>query len=203
FSSADHSRRPVPRLTERVPSLENGDIVIEADGKMRVRYVLRGDVTWQDGVAFTADDLAFTFQVSSDPGIPFGLKNFIRLIDSVEAPDDRTFQITFAAPYYKADRLGLESYWPLPRHILGPAFDAYLSSHDADALMNLPYWTSEYVNLGPFAVATFDPADTITLRADDGYFLGRPKLDTIYLKVFSDTNSLFANLLAGQVDMFF
>src|SRR4030095_1629866 len=58
------------------------------------------------------------------------------------------------------------------------------------------------VNLGPFRVTSFDPGDGVTLEAYDGYFLGRPKLDTIRIRTFGNENVLFSNLLAGAVDMY-
>jgi peptide/nickel transport system substrate-binding protein len=52
-------------------------------------------------------------------------------------------------------------------------------------------------------VAAFDPGEGITFVAYDGYFLGRPKLDTIRVQTFGDENALFAHLLTGSVQMFF
>jgi peptide/nickel transport system substrate-binding protein len=64
------------------------------------------------------------------------------------------------------------------------------------------YWTSEYVHLGPFRVAAFDPNGTIAFQAYDGYFRGRPKLDTIRIQVFLNPNTLFASVLSGDIQLF-
>jgi len=197
-----HSRRPVGRLAERVPTIENGDVSLGADGRMQVVYHLRHDVTWQDGAPFTAQDLVFSYTMNSDPGLPILQEQPFGTIETVAAPDDFTFAITFARPYNAPDQMGLRRFWPMPRHILEPAYRRYLASMNADEVVNLPYWTSEYVHLGPFRLASFDPADTIVLQAYDGYFLGRPKLDTIRIKIFSDPNAMYANLLSGTVDIF-
>jgi len=202
ITSAEHARQPIGRLAARVPSLDNGDVVLLPDGRMRVAYALRQDVTWQDGVPFTAQDLVFSYQLESDPGIPFPLQDPFNLIQAVEAPDASTFVMYFARPYYAPDQFGLLRFWPLPQHLLEPAYERYLATSNAEELLNLPYWTSEYINTGPFRVTSFDPADTITLQAYDGYFLGRPRLDTIHIRVFTDPNTLYANLLAGTVDLF-
>jgi peptide/nickel transport system substrate-binding protein len=149
--------------------------------------------------------MAFSFRFASDAGIPFGpssSKSFFNLIESAEATDDATFVMTYKSTYYRGDRLGLQSLWPLPRHILEPVYDTYLSTQDVQPVVNLPYWTSQYVNTGPFRVTAFDPASTITLQAYEGYFLGRPLLDTIHLKIFNTADTIFSNLHAGTVDIF-
>src|SRR5262249_53314975 len=75
-------------------------------------------------------------------------------------------------------------------------------SKNADDMINLPYWTSEYVHLGPFRVTSFDPAEGLVLQAYDKYFLGKPKVDVVRLRSFSEQNTLYTNLLSGTVDMF-
>jgi peptide/nickel transport system substrate-binding protein len=195
------TREPVGRLAERVPTLENGDITLLPDGRMQVVYRIRKGVTWQDGVPFTARDLVFAYQFNSDPGIPSIPQETYRLLDGVEAPDDATFVMTFKGSYLRANQIGLRPFWPQPQHILGPVYERYLASKNPDDVVNHPYWTSEYVHLGPFRLASFDPAGTITFQAYENYFLGRPKLDTVRVRVFTDLNTLYTNLLAGTVDL--
>src|SRR5439155_14521614 len=54
-TSDQQTRRPVPRLAEKLPSLDDGSITVLPDGRMRVTYPLRHDVLGHDGVPFTAD----------------------------------------------------------------------------------------------------------------------------------------------------
>src|SRR5579871_2504476 len=93
------SPRLVPRLATRVPTLDDGSITLLADGRMRVAFDLRRDVTWQDGVAFTAQDLAFSYVLGGPNGIPTTINDATKFMDSVEAPADNTFVV-----YYKEDR---------------------------------------------------------------------------------------------------
>jgi peptide/nickel transport system substrate-binding protein len=201
-TSEEHSRKPIGRLAERLPTLDDGSITVFPDGRMRVVYTLRPGVTWHDGTPFTARDLVFTHQFMRNPDVPMGAKPVMALIQSAEATDASTLVLNYSATYYKPDMFGLNAFWPLPQHILEPAYERYLSTRNSEELINLPYWTSEYVHLGPFRLAAYDPADTIVLQAYDGYFLGKPKLDTVRVKIFTDSSTLFANLLAGTVDLF-
>jgi peptide/nickel transport system substrate-binding protein len=197
------SRRPVARLAERVPSIDDGTLMTLSDGRTRAVYALKRGVTWQDGTPFTADDLVFAHAVNSDRGLPWAPNDIraVREIESVEAPDAYTAVFTFRGPYYLADSLGLKSFWPQPRHLLQEPYDKYLQSQNADDFINIPYWSSGYVHLGAFRLAAFEP-DALTFRDYEGYFLGKPKIDTIRVQPFGDANTLFAGLLAGTVDLF-
>jgi peptide/nickel transport system substrate-binding protein len=197
-----NSRRPVARLAARLPSLDDGSVALLPDGRMRVTYTLRNDVTWQDGTRFTAQDLVFSYRLNSDPGLPSAQRDVINQIDAVEGPDDTTIVFLFKTPYYTGGTLGLRLFWPQPQHILGPAYERFLASKNPDDVVNHPYWTSEYIHLGPFRLTSFDPGEGLVLQAYDGYFLGRPRVDTVRLQSFTDQNTLFSNLLAGTVDGF-
>ncbi len=191
------ARRPVPRLATQVPSFDSGSMELLPDGRMRTLYQLRRDVTWHDGAPFTANDMVFSFEVNADRNLPFLSREAIQQIESVDAPDDYTVAIIWKAPYYQADSLGLRALWPHPRHILEEPY----RTMDRQAFTNLPYWTNEYVHLGPFRLTEFRPGEFITFSAYDGFFLGRPKLDRIVARIVNDKNTLYASTLAGAVDM--
>jgi peptide/nickel transport system substrate-binding protein len=201
ITSDVHTRKPIGRLAERVPSFEDGTLAMLLDGRMRVEFPLRKDVTWHDGTPFTAQDLVFSYRLNSDPTLPTTQRPPIKQMASVEAPDDYTFVIYFKGPYYAATSLGLRPFWPHPRHLLEPAYERFLASGNSEEIVNLPYWTSAYVHLGPFRLVSFDPAQGIVFQAYDRYFLGRPKVDEIQVQIFLDDNALFAALLAGTVDV--
>ena len=59
-----------PRIAERLPSFDDGSIVVLPDGRMRVTWTLRRDVKWHDGARLTADDLAFSWQLAVRPDLP-------------------------------------------------------------------------------------------------------------------------------------
>lgn len=194
--------RPIGRLAQRVPSLDDGSISVLPDGRMRVVYELRRNVTWQDSAPFTAHDLVFSHTFLNDPGLPVTLRENVRQVEAVEATDDWTAVMTFARPYSLGNVLGVRAFWPHPRHLLADAYTRYVAGGNVDEVLNLPYWTSGYVHLGPFRLTSFDPGEGVTFQAHDGHFLGRPKLDTVHVRAFADENTLFANLLAGAVDLF-
>jgi peptide/nickel transport system substrate-binding protein len=202
ITSDYHTVRPIGRLAEKVPSIDDGSITLLPDGRMRVVYQLRRNVTWQDGAPFTAQDLVFSHTFLNDSGLPVARSDSARIIESVEAVDDWTAAFLFSRPHFLGNTLGPREFWPQPRHLLAEAYDRYVATGNSEEVVNLPYWTSAYVHLGPFRVTAFEPGESISFQAYEGYFLGRPKLDTVHVRSFRDENTLFANLLGGSIDMF-
>jgi peptide/nickel transport system substrate-binding protein len=190
-------RRPVPRLAARVPTLDDGSIEVLADGRMKTTYPLRRDVTWHDGTPFTARDLLFTFELVKDPNVPQLSLEASTQMSAAEAPDDYTFVIYWKAPYNQADSIGLRAFWPLPRHLLEQPYRTL----DPLGFVNLPFWTTDYIHLGPFRLSEFRAGVEIEFLAYDAYFLGRPKVDRVIVKVFNDEVALYSAALAGSVDV--
>src|SRR6266540_6016566 len=88
LTSPPTTRDRIGLLAEKVPSLDDGTIVLPPEGGMRVAWSLRKDVTWQDGAPFTAQDLVFTVRLFKDESLPrpTGTQLTSR-ITSVETPD--------------------------------------------------------------------------------------------------------------------
>jgi peptide/nickel transport system substrate-binding protein len=201
-TSEDQTRRPIPRLAAELPSLDKGTMTVLADGRMRVVYSLRRDVTWHDGSPFTAHDLVFTQQVLTDRRLPsLDSTGGVRLMQAAEAPDDHTLAISYAEPYYEAGVLGVRLFAPIPRHIMQPVYEQFVASVDPQVWLTSRYWTDQFVSTGPFRMAEFVPGEHIVLERHDAYFLGRPNLDRVILRIFSDPNTLMANLLSGEVQL--
>jgi peptide/nickel transport system substrate-binding protein len=201
ITSDVNSRRPIGRLAERAPSIDDGSVSILPDGRMRVAFTLRPGVTWHDGTPFTAQDLVFSYQLAGPDGVPNPYNETMNLMSGVEAPDDRTFVVTYKEPYYLGAGLGTPEFWPLPRHLLQPAYERFLATRNADEVLQSRYWTTEYVHLGAYRLTRFEPGESLSFEAYDRYFLGRPKIDTVHVRIFGDENTLLTNLLAGSADM--
>ncbi len=202
FTSDKTTGRPIPRLVAEQPTLDNGGLRITDDGGMVATYRLRRDVKWADGAPFTARDLMFTFRVIKNPSIPVIDSGPGKLMDSASAPDDYTFIVNWRQPYYLADAIGLRAFWPLPAHLLEADYVALVEEQkDSLAWLGKPYWSSEYVHIGPFKLVEFTHQVQAVFDAVDSYFLGRPRVDRIVVKQFTDNNTTLANALAGGIDM--
>ena len=189
--------RPIARLATQLPSFDAGTIELLPDGRMRTVWALRRDVTWQDGAPFTARDMMFAFEMALDRNMPRLSLEAINLMDSAEAPDDYTWILTWKGPYYQADAVGLRAFWPHPRHLLEQPYRTL----DVQGFINLPYWSTEYLHLGPFRLTEFRPGDELIFSAYEGYFLGRPKVDRVIVKIYNDETTLYSATLAGAIDL--
>lgn len=195
------THKTVGRLAEKVPAVDDGSISVLPDGRMRVVFYLRRGVTWHDGTPFTAQDLVFSYQIGGPEGVPHEGNTAVEHMSSVEAPDDATFVIHYKQPYYLATALGPSMFWPLPRHVLNDVFQTYVATKNPDGVLQHPYWSTSYIHLGAFRMTQFDPGQGFSFEAYDRYFLGRPKIDTIHVRIFGDQNTLLASVMAGAIDL--
>src|SRR5439155_4785208 len=125
-----------------------------------------------------------------------------KLMESASAPDDLTFVLKWNQPYYQADAVGLRALWPFPAHLLETDYAMLIEEQkDPQAFYAKPYWTSDYLHIGPFKLVQFDPQVDAVFDAVDDYFLGKPKVDRIVVKEFTDGGTTLANALAGGIDM--
>src|SRR5437588_15739 len=186
-----------PRLLAELPAVDKGTWTVSSDGKMEVTYKVRQGAAWHDGTPFTADDIAFSFEVGRDPAIPNGNQSAVRLIEKIVPVDAQTAVATWSQTYAFADRLEHREFFPLPKHILERAY-----RESKETLIGQPYFNQEYVGTGPFKLTHWEPGSFMELTANDNYFLGRPKIDRVRVNFIGDSNTGVANLRAGSLNIF-
>jgi peptide/nickel transport system substrate-binding protein len=191
----DHTNAAFSELALELPSTDKGTWVVQPDGTMETTWKLRPNVKWHDGTPFTSDDLVFWLTVLKDKNIPSTSLIGLDQITSVTAPDPLTFVIHWSTPHYRADRI--PEYGPIPRHILEPVY----AQGNAEALLTHRYFSTEFVGLGPYKLAAWDPGSRIEFARFDDYFIGRPPLDRLILQIVPDFNTMVSNVLAGTVDI--
>lgn len=195
---------PHPYLAEALPQLNTDSWRVFADGRMEVTYRLRPGLTWHDGEPLTADDFVFSWQVYATPELGHASSPPIGLMEEVVALDDRTVLIRWRRPYAEAGALEASgsgstspSFPALPRHLLGSAF----RQANWDAFAAHPFWTREYVGLGPYKLDRWEAGSFLEAVPFDGHVLGRPKIERIRVVWMPDFNTTVAMLLAGEAHM--
>ena len=176
-------------LAETVPTRANGGI--SADGTTIV-YHLRAGVRWQDGVPLTSGDVAFTFARMEDPQTNFPETSVYSIVRGVETPDARTVVLRLRRPWADAtDELfvGGQNGSILPAHVLAHA--------DAAAPAR---FESAPIGSGPYRVERWDRGDRIVLRANAGYFRGKPAIDRIDVEFVPDMTTLGIRVRTGELD---
>src|SRR5437763_1768038 len=86
--------------------------------------------------------------------------------------------------------------WMLPKHVLEPAF-----LENKANFLGVPYWREAFVGAGPFKVEEWSTGSHTVLIANEDYVLGRPRLDEIEVRFFSDKGAIKAGLLSGAVQI--
>jgi peptide/nickel transport system substrate-binding protein len=181
------------RLAVEQLSVEKGTWKVNPDGTMVTTWKLRPNVKWHDGATFTAEDMVFAFHLYKDPEVPANVGASLRRMSSSRAVDPLTFEVTWAETFVDANRA--EGLIPMPRHILEEPF-----RNDKSGLMNHAWFTTQFVGLGPYKLTLWEPGSHLEFARNDDYFLGRPAVDRLILRLIPDANALIANILSGAAD---
>jgi peptide/nickel transport system substrate-binding protein len=196
LSVEDSTGEMRPLLAEAIPTVENGQWKVSADGSMELTWKIRDGAVWHDGAPITAEDLVFTTRLDRDRNMPWAVAPIYTFVDTVTATDPRTLTARFKSTYILANQLLMEVQ-PLPRHLVQADYENLTT----DAFLDRPYFYTEYVGTGPFKLKELVLDSHIILSAHDRYPLGRPKLDELEVKFIPDGNTLLANVLSGSVEV--
>lgn len=143
----------------------------------------REDVTWADGKPFTANDVAFTFNmIQTVPGL-----NTTGFEADIEVKDDNTVVFTYAHPAFVDAPSHLGSTAIVPEHlwvdIADPAKDQ----------------VPDPVGTGPYQLADFTP-QSFVLDENDDYWGGDLAADRLRFVALSGNQSATDTFLAGGID---
>ena len=136
------------------------------DDFTQVDIFVREGVTWSDGEAFTADDVAFTINLLKDEGLTSGfVPQMQQWVETAEAVDPLTVRVTFRGsnPRFLLDYFSVHIYDMvviLPEHIWSAVEDPTTFTN-YDPAAGLPVYT------GPYRVVSSSPLEVIYDRRDD------------------------------------
>ena len=152
---------------------------------------------WSDGTPLTSADAVWTFEtVLKYKDVSTGLTaGYIDDVESVEAPNDQTFIVTYAKP--KATALAnLQPFYILPKHVF--------EQHVGEGGKGLDKWDmkaeGELVGGGPFTVKAYDEKGTTLLERNPGYYGPKPNLDAIGITVYQNPDAMVSAFKAGEID---
>ncbi len=167
------------------------------DSKMWT-FHLHHNVTWHDGVPFTARDVVFTINYTLEKK-PWGMNDakFMEQISKVTMPDDYTVVIEMNEPYSNLlnnIRVGLVV---VPEHI-------YKSVDDPMAYGLPPTELNATVGTGPYKVVSLDTtARVLKFTVNENYYRGTPSVKNITIHYYSGADSMILALMKGEIDTTF
>lgn len=174
-------RNFVPLLARSWSRRDSLTLVFELDPRAR----------WQDGAPVTTRDVLFTIGRARDRSIAPRLAELLRHITSVTAEGERRVVFRFSHPY--AEQLYDATYHvaPLPAHLL--------DSIPPEALARSSF-VAQPVGNGPYRLVRNVAGQFVELAANNDFFLGRPKLDRVIIRIAADPDARMNLLLSGQAD---
>ena len=189
----DEKWQLVPQAAEQIPTVDNGGVVMNADGSMQVTWTLKEGLFWADGVAVTADDFIFGWTMMKDKDLEVLDRASALRVRSMTSPQPRILVVTWEKPY--AYYAYFRNHEPLPKHILEPV---YLK--DKASLKQSSYGTRPVLG-GGFTVSEWVPQSHITLRRNPHAKAMAPQLDEIVWKIIPQTQTMEAAFLSGAIDV--
>ncbi len=153
-------------------------------------FQLREDVVWSDGEMVDAHDFQFTYNAIASELVDTPRKAQVEYIESIEALDDHTLQITFTQ--LKCDGLlDLGLGW-LPSH---------LYAEDFSDIMTSPLNTEPQVSAGEFVFNEWVRDDHISMISNSTFWKGTPHMEGRIIRVIPSSGARLAALETGEVDV--
>lgn len=170
-----------------IPDLAEMPTVSE-DGRTYT-FTLRENARWHDGERVTAFDVEFTLDLIRDPDFRDPLISEGWLGTEVQVTDERTVIVTLrqaSAPFLaRSATVGI-----LPEHIL--------RGTSAAELTNSPF-NADPVGSGPYRVELLNSREA-RLLAHESYHLGRPNIERMTIRFYSDYATAVQALTGGEIE---
>lgn len=222
--------RVAPWLASEIEwqSSADGSTATDTEGETGARTVrvrLREDLTWHDGEALTADDVAFSYEFLDDTALgeapaPIPAPRFrgaVTLVEDVTVLDGRTVRLTVAeSPRAVAERALTVPLFP--RHIWNERTETVsvagveLDTETTDALV----WDNpEPVGSGPLRFESAAAEDRVVVSRFEEHFLARPAppasvaglaapaFEELTVEISGSSPSLVESLQAADIDATF
>src|SRR2546425_8018934 len=146
---------------------------------------------WRDGRPVTAADVAFTFDIYTDPLVNSPFRSSLRTISAVTTRDSLSAVFRFHARYPEMFYDAVYHMRILPAHLLRPV---PRSQWRSAALGRAP------VGDGPYRFVAWKAGESVELAADSTFFLGRPHIRRLIWRFTPDLQVAVTQLVAGEAD---
>jgi peptide/nickel transport system substrate-binding protein len=173
----DKDLNVVGDLAQSWDILEGGTVIV---------FHLRRGLRWQDGAAFTARDVEFTYRALIDPQVRTPYSGDFERVRSFEVLDDYTVKVTYKEPF--APALASWGMSIMPEHILKG------QDLNSTAFARLP------VGTGPYTFKSWKTLEKIELTSNRDYFEHQPYIDRYLYRIIPDEATIFLELQVQGVD---
>ena len=161
---------------------------------------LREGVTFHDGTAFDAEDVAYTLNHVAAPDSDMKIRVIVDWIDNVEVVDPTTVRIHAKKPTPAAFEYlsGTSPIYPSGHYDDAPEVPG------ADGTTRRDWGAVNPVCTGPYMLTDYQAGQSLTLEINPDYFTdgpkGTPSIGKIVYRTIKDTETQIAELVTGGVD---
>ncbi len=150
-------------------------------------FELRPDVYWHDGVALTAEDVAFTIGLIQNPDTGAAQAENWK---GVKTDVLNAHSVRFTLPASYPSFLSVTNVGILPKHILNGTNPQN---------MRLASFNQKPIGSGPFSFDTMTANGIVTLKRNDRYYGGKPLLDGVKFYLYHDSSQLTDGYAKKQI----
>jgi peptide/nickel transport system substrate-binding protein len=159
---------------------------VENEPGLSYTYTLREGLLWSDGTPLTAEDIAWNVNTSRDQEWANYISSVVNM--TAEVVDERTVTITSSVPDPKLPMLEI---YVLPKHI-------WEEQATPDTIET--YDGLDGVGSGPFVIDDYRSEESLTMVANENYYGGRPAIDRVIFRYFSNADAMVAAIERGEID---
>lgn len=156
------------------------------DGGRLLKFKLREDIYWFDGVQLTAEDVEFTYKLMIDPETPTAYATNFKAVKEFRRTGKFTIEVEYEEPFAKA--LVTWAADILPKHAM-----------EGEDLLNTKY-SRQPLGAGPYKLKEWVPGSQLVLEANPDFFEGKPYIDRVVYRIIPDLSTQFLELKAGNLD---
>jgi len=183
LTAKDPDGKIVPYLAESWKSSKDG---------LTWEFTLKKGIKFHDGTPMTAADYAWTFQRLLDPDTKSPIVGSLGPLESVEAVDDYTLQLTLKEPYFPLLASLASAYQPLSRTAIEEGGDLYGHSP---------------MGVGPYKFKEWQVGNKVVLERNPDFAWGPDfthdgpfYIQTIEFRFVPEAATIMAGLETGEID---
>ncbi len=154
-------------------------------------FKIHPGIKWQDGVALTAKDVAFTYNYIIQNDLSAFSTYTVNMKKAV-AVDDTTVKFYLSKPKANILRMWIPI---VPEHI----WSKISGKAAANSFQNNP----PVIGSGPFQTVEYKKSGFTRLVANKNYWKGAPKIDEVVLENYTNQDTMTMDLKAGNLDVAF
>ena len=201
----DANNQWAPQSAERMPTIENGDVVKFEQGgkeKIKVTWRIKKEVQWGDGKPVTGADFKFAYKVGLSEKVSVPARENFNEIESfeIDKQNPKVFTITYKTARWDYFKFLFNA---LPEHLEAPIFEKY--GNQPEGYDRNSKYTTDPTNkglyTGPYRVSEIKLGSHIELvRNENWWGPTKPTIEKIVVRVIPNSGTLESNLISGNID---